>query len=111
MVSESESSPVPGQIARVLKGRDAGNYCVVVNVLDHRFVEIADGDKRKFDRAKRKNVYHLELQERVSAEVQNSLLETGKVTNGKLRFALNEFLDDLLIKQTGGTREDESING
>lgn len=96
MVSESDQTPLPGQIARILKGRDVGNYCVIVKVVDNRFVEVADGDKRKFDRAKKKNLNHLELQRYVSAEVKNSIDETGKVTNGKLRFAIAKFMDEEL---------------
>nr|WP_239549313.1 KOW domain-containing RNA-binding protein [Scopulibacillus daqui] len=85
---------MPGQIVRVLKGRDSGKYCVIVRVVDSRFVEIADGDKRKFDKAKKKNISHLEFEQYVSAEVKNSILETGRVTNGKLRFALSKFLNE-----------------
>ncbi|MFC0612710.1 KOW motif-containing protein [Scopulibacillus daqui] len=93
-MNESDSSPMPGQIVRVLKGRDSGKYCVIVRVVDSRFVEIADGDKRKFDKAKKKNISHLEFEQYVSAEVKNSILETGRVTNGKLRFALSKFLNE-----------------
>ena len=107
MVSESDQTPLPGQIVRILKGRDAGNYCVIVRVVDGRFVEVADGDKRKFDRAKRKNLNHLELQHYVSAEVKNSIDETGKVTNGKLRYAIAKFLDE----ESSDRRKGESIDG
>jgi len=105
--SQSDRVPIPGQIARVLKGRDAGKYCVIVRVLDSRFVEVADGDKRKFDRPKKKNIHHLELQPYVSTEVKNSLAETGKVTNGKLRFAIAKFLEE----QVNGLKEGDSIDG
>ena len=102
MVSESDLAPLPGQIARILKGRDAGNYCVIVRVVDNRFVEVADGDKRKFDRAKKKNLNHLELQQYVSQEVKNSIDETGKVTNGKLRFAIAKYMDEELERPKEG---------
>lgn len=78
----------PGQIVKILKGRDAGQYAVIVSIEDSRFVWIADGDKRKFDGAKKKNVLHLEPQSYISSEVVNSLQESGRVTNGKSRFAL-----------------------
>lgn len=83
-----------GQIVKVLKGRDAGQYAVVVSMEDSRFVWIADGDKRKFDGAKKKNVLHLEPQSYISSEVVNSLQESGRVTNGKLRFAVSRFVSD-----------------
>ncbi|MFC4620265.1 KOW motif-containing protein [Camelliibacillus cellulosilyticus] len=106
MVSDSDRDPIPGQIVRILKGRDAGNYCVVVKVLNERFVEVADGDKRKFDRMKRKNIQHLELLQHVSAEVKNSIEETGKVTNGKLRFAIAKFLDEEVSDRRKGESND-----
>jgi len=46
--------PHPGQFVQVLRGRDIGKYAVIVEVIDSKFVKIADGDKRKFDRAKKK---------------------------------------------------------
>ncbi|CAM3761835.1 KOW domain-containing RNA-binding protein [Paenibacillus lactis] len=83
-----------GQIVKVLKGRDAGQYAVIVSMEDSRFAWIADGDKRKFDGAKKKNVLHLEPQPFISSEVVNSLQESGRVTNGKLRFAVSRFVSD-----------------
>ncbi|MDF9844464.1 MULTISPECIES: KOW domain-containing RNA-binding protein [unclassified Paenibacillus] len=85
------SSPQVGQIVRILKGKDAGEAAVVIAVVDSRFVYIADGDKRKFDGPKKKNIHHLELIPFISSEVVNSLEETGRVTNGKLRFAVMKY--------------------
>lgn len=81
-----------GQIVKVLRGRDAGKYAVVVGEMDDRFVKIADGDKRKFDRAKKKNILHLQPQPVVDEEIARNLTETGRVTNAKLRNALNQFV-------------------
>ncbi|ANS75978.1 hypothetical protein AWM70_16495 [Paenibacillus yonginensis] len=90
-----------GQLVRVLKGKDAGTLSVIVERVDDKFVRIADGDKRKFDQAKRKNLQHLELMSWISEEVVNSLNETGRVTNGKLRHAVISF------KQFTDTRTEE----
>ncbi|MGG0719882.1 KOW domain-containing RNA-binding protein [Robertmurraya massiliosenegalensis] len=84
-----------GQIVLISHGRDAGQYAIIVRLLDERFVLVADGDKKKFDRPKKKNLLHLELIDYVSPEVQRSLLETGRVTNGKLRYALKKFESSL----------------
>ncbi|WP_136609125.1 KOW domain-containing RNA-binding protein [Paenibacillus dokdonensis] len=81
-----------GQIVKILKGKDAGQVAVVVSIEDSRFVYIADGNKRKFDQRKKKNLQHLELQSFISSEVANSLNESGRVTNGKLRFAVTKFV-------------------
>jgi len=84
--------PQLGQIVRILRGRDLNKYAVIIGIVDQRFILIADGNKRKFDQPKKKNRLHLQLQDAISHEVVNSLLETGRVTNGKLRFALNKFV-------------------
>ncbi len=84
------SSPQVGQLVRILKGKDAGEAAVVIAVVDSRFVYIADGDKRKFDGPKKKNIL-LELIPFISSEVVNSLEETGRVTNGKLRYAVMKY--------------------
>lgn len=91
---DSESSPRIGQLVRVLQGREEGQFAVIIKILDERFVLIADGDKRKFDRPKKKNINHLECFSEVSPEVQNSILETGRVTNGKLRYAIHKFVNE-----------------
>ncbi|UNK17939.1 KOW domain-containing RNA-binding protein [Paenibacillus sp. N3/727] len=83
-----------GQVVKILRGRDADQYAVIVSIEDSKFVNIADGNKRKFDQAKKKNLVHLEPQPFISSEVVNSLQESGRVTNGKLRFAVSQFLSD-----------------
>ncbi|WP_066159619.1 KOW domain-containing RNA-binding protein [Halalkalibacter krulwichiae] len=90
-----DSGPTPeiGQIVQCTKGRDQGQYFVIIELIDDRFVRIADGDKRKIDRAKKKNMNHLELVDYIAEEVKSSFIETGRVTNGKLRYAITNFLE------------------
>lgn len=92
-----EEIPKLGQIVKTIRGRDEGKYAIIVGIEDTRFVWIADGDKRKFDAPKKKNVLHLQMQDEISSEVMNSLLETNRVTNGKLRYALGKFMERLEI--------------
>ncbi|MEW9702618.1 hypothetical protein [Paenibacillus sp. SI8] len=90
--------PAIGQIVKVLRGKDPGEYAVVIGIVDSRFVWLADGDKRKFDQPKKKNLNHLQLQETISSEVESSIRETGRVTNGKLRFAIAKFVDHMQVE-------------
>jgi len=83
----------PGQIVKVKSGRDRGRLAVIIGKIDERYVWIADGDKRKFDQPKRKNILHLQITNEVSREVADSLRDTGRVTNGKIRYALSKFAD------------------
>lgn len=87
-MKESESLPGIGQIVRIRKGREAGNFAVVIGLVDDRFILVADGEKRKSDRGKKKNKNHVEFLPHTSEEVKRSLMETGRVTNAKLRYAL-----------------------
>lgn len=80
-----------GQIVKALKGKDAEAVYVVIGIVDEKFVLIADGDKRKFDQPKRKNIQHLDLQPMISSEVVRSLQESSRVTNAKLRYAVHVF--------------------
>jgi len=86
-------NPQVGQIVKVLKGQGAPQPAVIIAIPDEKFVYIADGNKRKFDQPKKKNLLHLELMPVISSEVVNSLQESGRVTNGKLRYAVTKFLE------------------
>ncbi|GIO50686.1 MULTISPECIES: KOW domain-containing RNA-binding protein [Paenibacillus] len=92
MLLSNQSTLQIGQIVKILKGKNAGQVAVVVSIEDSRFVYIADGHRRKFDQRKKKNVLHLQPQSFISSEVANSLNESGRVTNGKLRFAVAKFM-------------------
>mgnify|MGYP001272980022 CR=1 FL=1 len=86
-----DKQPHIGQIVKVLRGKDENSYAVIIDIVDERFVLIVDGDKRRFDQPKKKNVLHLELQPAISSEVTSSLLETGRVTNAKLRYVIQKY--------------------
>ena len=105
-MSDTDSSPRIGQIVRVVRGREVGQFAVIIGLVDERFVLLADGEKRKFDRPKKKNINHIELFDYISPEVESSLLETGRVTNGKLRFALSKFVNENLIDLKKGDQLD-----
>jgi large subunit ribosomal protein L14e len=92
---DKEQIPQLGQIVKVLRGSDPFQYAVIIGIVDTRFVLIADGDKRKFDRPKKKNLLHLQLQGTISQEVVASLAEAGRVTNAKLRYAIIKFVENL----------------
>jgi large subunit ribosomal protein L14e len=98
----SGNHPQLGQIVRIVRGKDSGKFAVIISVEDQRFVWIADGDKRKFDHPKKKNLNHLELLQTISSEVVESLQDSGRVTNGKLRFVLFKYVDQQSEAQEKG---------
>ncbi|WP_099156775.1 MULTISPECIES: KOW domain-containing RNA-binding protein [Virgibacillus] len=105
-MSEDDSIPLIGQVVRIMQGREAGQYAVVIKMIDDRYVLLADGEKRKYDRPKKKNLHHIEIMDYISPEVQNSLLETGRVTNGKLRFAIAKFVNEVVTDLKKGDQHD-----
>ncbi|MCU9615207.1 KOW domain-containing RNA-binding protein [Caldibacillus lycopersici] len=90
-----------GRFVLVKKGRDAGQIAIIIEHINDSFVFIADGDKRSVDIPKQKNMNHLLLCSYVSPEVRDSILQTGRVTNGKLRYALNKFRSEYLTEEKG----------
>ncbi|QJC50684.1 hypothetical protein HGI30_03165 [Paenibacillus albicereus] len=80
-----------GRLVKVLRGKDEGSHAVIIGILDEKFVMIADGDGRRFDSPKKKNMQHLQLLPALSSEVSDSMSETGRVTNAKLRFAIQKY--------------------
>ncbi|WP_018131303.1 KOW domain-containing RNA-binding protein [Effusibacillus pohliae] len=87
--------PLIGQIVEVTKGRETGQYAIVVGILSERFVLLADGSKRKFDQPKKKNIQHIRFTGEFAMEVYTSIQQSGRVTNSKLRYCLNRFASQL----------------
>lgn len=105
-MSKGTSTIEIGQIVRVTKGREKGKLAVIIGKLSERFVLLADGDKRKYDSPKKKNVQHIEPTDFISEEVRMSLLETKRVSNGKLRFAIAKYEEKLETLEEKGDVHD-----
>lgn len=95
-----------GQIVQITRGREKNQYAVIINIVNDRYVLLADGEKRKYDRPKRKNVNHIETTPFISDEVKKSLLETNRVSNGKLRFALEKHANEAVTYIVKGDGND-----
>jgi len=85
-----------GEIVEVLMGREHGRYMVVLG-LQNRYLILADGDKRKFDQPKKKNIRHVRSTGFIAKEVVDSLEENGRVSNAKLRYVLQNYLSNQII--------------
>ena len=103
----NQSSFQRGQFVQIKQGRDAGKFAIVIELLDDRHVLLADGQRRTFDRPKKKNIFHLRSLPIISPEVCASLAETGRVTNGKLRYALHQYVDQLNDEEKGDGHDGE----
>jgi ribosomal protein L14E/L6E/L27E len=91
-VTDVDCLPSPGQIVRILRGRDAGNFAIVVGCQEPYFVLLADGDRRKMECPKKKNVKHIQVTNTINQEIAADLKKYRRVDNAKLRYALNQYL-------------------
>lgn len=82
--------PDIGRVVEVMRGRDAGLLVVVVAREPERFVWVADGDKRRAEKPKKKNVLHLRSTSVFAEDVVSDLERLGRITNARLRHTLKQ---------------------
>lgn len=92
-MSEGKTIGKLGEIVESLTGRDQGNYFVVLDFDGERLI-LVDGDRRKFDKPKRKNSRHVRFTGFVAQEVLKAIEDTGRVSNAKLRYVLQNYLSN-----------------
>ncbi len=74
-----------GQLVCSKCGRDRGNFYLVFEIIDDKFVYLVDGNKRRMENPKRKNVKHLRGFPEVAEELAEKW-EAGKlVSNSEVR--------------------------
>ena len=71
-----------GTVVIASAGKEKGGYFVVTEVLDQRYVLIADGKRRPIEKPKKKNINHLKRTNSVIDEIE---------TNRQLRNLLNSY--------------------
>ena len=81
---------VPGQIVKSKAGHDKGCVFFVVEVLDDDYVLIADGDRRKYERHKKKKVKHLQPYNRVNDVISEKIRLGLKIENIDLQRELEK---------------------
>jgi ribosomal protein L14E/L6E/L27E len=67
-----------GKIVYSKSGRDKGKMFIIVGVVDENFVLLADGDLRKIENPKLKNIRHVQLTNMIAEDVLASIAQ-GRV--------------------------------
>lgn len=70
-----------GQYVKSIAGRDSGNIFIVKEIIDEKFVSIIDGDLRKVESPKKKNIKHLQKIDKVSRLIKETIEGNKKVSN------------------------------
>lgn len=76
-----------GQLVKSRAGRDKDRVYLIIN-WDHEFIYVVDGDIRRLQNPKKKNIGHLWYTEKVADNIHHKLTAGIKVTNADIREAL-----------------------
>jgi ribosomal protein L14E/L6E/L27E len=79
-----------GQLVKSRAGRDKDKLYLILK-WDHEFVYVVDGNTRRLQNPKKKNVRHLWYTDKVAGIINTKLEEGLKITNADIRQALSEF--------------------
>lgn len=83
-----------GEIVKSNAGRDKDHYYLVTKVINNKYIEVVDGNKRKINNPKKKNIKHLDKTGFVAEELK-LWLESGKrVRNEDVKLIIKEFEDN-----------------
>lgn len=86
MVEADES--LLGRVVYSKAGRDSNRYFIICDVIDSSFVRVVDGDLRKVENPKKKNIKHLRLQPQKVEALAEKFRRGEPVTNAEVRKAL-----------------------
>jgi len=93
--------PQLGVLVHSLAGRDAGEYYLIVGILESNFVLVANGLNRPLQRPKKKNLRHLRRIQAAPLEI-NIKISGGTADNDDVARAIREMV---CSDNPGGERE------
>ncbi len=82
---ETTKDVTVGQYVRSKAGRDRDRVFIVTQVVDEKYVLIADGDLRRIEKPKKKKIRHLAVLAQVSETLKEKLSGDGKINNALVR--------------------------
>jgi ribosomal protein L14E/L6E/L27E len=85
-------------------GRDLGKAFVVVRVINERYLSLSDGDLRKIENPKKKNIRHVQVTSLRAEEVLDCLHKGDIPANHVIKKNLKQIFDKGLIRGEGGLR-------
>lgn len=77
-----------GQLVRSKAGRDYGRYYLVWEKAGNGFVRLVDGQTRRLENPKLKNVKHLQYIEKMAEDIAQRIATGQPVTNAQVRKAI-----------------------
>ncbi len=98
MVQESNvvSNAVVGQLAVSKRGRDRGVSYLVLEIIDDAFIYLVNGDRRRIENPKRKNVKHLQFYPAVAEHLAQQWEAGQQVGNVEVRKVIAGFMQTVV---------------
>lgn len=93
-----ECKAVIGQLAVSNRGRDRGEPYLVLETIDEAFVYLVNGNKRRIDNPKRKNVKHLQFYPAVAEHLAQQWEAGLRVGNAEVRRVIAELMQAVVDK-------------
>ena len=85
-----------GQYVKAIKGRDKNYIFIVTEIVDDKHVKLVDGDLRKVNNPKVKNIKHLQIINKISMVIQEVLINNKKLND----FMINQEIIKLRLSDT-----------
>ena len=77
-----------GTIVYSVAGRDRGRFYLVIEVVDDKYIKIADGELRRIDKPKLKQIKHVRTDGASIPKLAEKLKEGSKIFDAELRSSL-----------------------
>lgn len=77
-----------GQLVYSKAGRDKGKVFLVVSIVGDSFVYLADGEMRRLEKPKKKNIKHLHNTGIIAEPIARKLAKGGSVSNSEIKLAI-----------------------
>lgn len=91
----SENEVRIGQLVSSLQGRDSGMFYLLMQIENESRVLVADGEGRKVEKPKRKNIKHLKFYDIVAKNIFAKAQIGKRVTNEDVRKELKSLVSQL----------------
>jgi hypothetical protein len=93
-----DDNAVIGQLAVSKSGRDRGEPYLVLEIIDEAFVYLVNGDKRRIENPKRKNIKHLRFYPAVAEHLAQQWEAGQQVGNVEVRRVIAGFMETVVGK-------------
>ncbi len=77
-----------GRVVLSTAGRDRGNFFVVLEIVDDKFVKIVDGNIRKLNNPKLKKLKHLKATEVMFEKIATKIIDKKQIFDAEIKGAL-----------------------